>query len=61
MPEHRPVPVGQAQPGSAAHVVEVVFEPQDLGVPAHVPAVGVFTRQPGTDGQVDVDRGAHDE
>jgi hypothetical protein len=53
--------VGQAHPGSAAQVVAVVFEAQDLGVPVHVPSVGVFIRQPGTDGQVDVDRAAHDE
>lgn len=59
-PEHRPEPVGQVQPGSAAQAVAVVFELQDLGVPEHVPAAGVLTRQPGTAGQVDVDRDAHD-
>jgi hypothetical protein len=56
-----PKPVGQAHPGSAAQVVAVVFVLHDQGVPAQVPRGGVFIRQPGTDGQVDVDKDAHDE
>ncbi len=61
MPEHTPEPVGQTQPGSAVHVLAVVFRLHARGVPEHVPALGVLTRQPGVDGQVEVDRDAHDE
>jgi hypothetical protein len=59
VPEQVPAPVGQVQPGSAAQVVALVLPLHARGVPVHVPAVGVSTRQPGTDGQVDVDSEAH--
>ena len=60
VPAHVPGPAGQVQPGSVAQVVEVEFKLQDLGVPAQVPPVGVFTRQPGTEGHVAIDKDAHD-
>lgn len=60
VPEQVPAAVGQLQPGSAAQAVALVFRLQARGVPVHVPPAGVSTRQPGTDGQVDVDTEAHD-
>lgn len=60
-PEHAPVLVGQVQPGSAAQAVAVGFALQALGVPVHRPALGVLTRHPGTEAQIDVDKDAHEE
>jgi hypothetical protein len=52
--------VGQVQPGWAAQVVEERLALQALGLPVHVPTVGVLVRQPVTVEQAEVDNEAQD-